>query len=52
MTWSMDLVEHGAKDWKSRDRQAGGRGCTNSEFTIHNSLFRIALACSWYLTLF
>jgi hypothetical protein len=50
MTSSTDLFQHGAKDWKSRDRQAEGRGWTNSEFTIHHSQLRIALARSWNLT--
>jgi len=34
MAWSMDPFQHGANDWKSHDRQADGRGCANSEFTI------------------
>ena len=35
-----------ARDGKSYDQQANGRGWTNSECTIHHSQFRIALARS------
>ena len=39
MTSSTDLFQHGAEDWKSRDRQADDRKMR--QFRIHHSQFTI-----------
>ena len=37
MTWSTDLFQHGANDWKSHDRQADGKKM--HQFRVQNLHF-------------